>query len=64
MHGLLRSKAEKTVPDKAAVKQVQHPVLQIPFEIDQNVPANNEVHFAKNFIYSQVMIGKRYLASQ
>src|SRR5690606_36404850 len=58
LQALFRAQAKETTKIKAIVKQLEHAFLQLPVEINQDIPADDNVHFPKHLVSGQIMVGK------
>ena len=50
--------AQKSLSHQGVLEQPDGPILQVPLEIDEDVPAGNELHFSENRIRDQAVIRK------
>ena len=56
---LLGTETKESVFYKAFAEQMQDPILKFLAEIDQDVAADNEVHFSKGSVCHQIVVGKQ-----
>src|SRR5690606_41350631 len=53
-----RSQAQKSAARQGIPEKSDHPILQVPVKIDQNVAAGNEMDLGEYLVRNQIVLGK------
>src|SRR6202008_2432844 len=54
--GLLAAQAQEAEADEALVEEAMHPLLQVAVEVDEDVPADDEMELVEGPVRGQVVL--------